>query len=328
MSQTTGHRILQESGSIIEKAVGDCPIAQVKIGNAEVTCLLDTGAQLSTLTESCFKENFSQEELVDVHALLSISGAHGAAIPYLGYIELSLQALGRTFDRVGFLVVKDPVGTTMAERKREVPGVIGSNIFRDMRDALQTTIGPGFLDNLGDRTSGVEWANVLALYSEVRSASLQADKPRNVRVLGPKPILVPAMSLLDVECSVNPAANNDVYQAIVEELDIHAKHLPKGLMIAPTLVSVDKTGKVPIQVANFSDDDLYLKPRTPVAILSRASPEYCFSGTPASSCEVSAHQNPETNDVTSELMSRVTIGEGIHDEQRQDLKELISRERG
>ena len=56
----------------------------------------------------------------------------------------------RLFNKVGFLVVKDPVGTAMAERKQEVPGVIGSNIFRDMRDTLQKTIRPGFLHGLTD----------------------------------------------------------------------------------------------------------------------------------------------------------------------------------
>ena len=96
------------------------------------------------------------EELVDSHALLCISGTQGAAIPCLRYIEVSLQALGQTFDKVGFLLVKDPVVTAMAERKQEVPGVIGSNIFRDMRDTLQKTIGPGFLHGLEDSFRGTE----------------------------------------------------------------------------------------------------------------------------------------------------------------------------
>ena len=73
------------------KRIGHCPVAQVKIGGTEVICILDTGAQVSTLTESCFRENFSTEELVDICDLLHISGAQGAAIPYLGYIELPLH---------------------------------------------------------------------------------------------------------------------------------------------------------------------------------------------------------------------------------------------
>ena len=148
-----------------------------------------------------------------------------------------------------FPVVKDPVGTTMVEQKREVPGVNGSNIFRDMRDILQKMIGSGFLHSMGDSSGRAEWAHVLALYEVVRSASLQPDEPGNVHILSRKPILVPAMSLIVVECSVKPAAGTGVIQAMVEELDVHAKYLPKGLMIAQTLVRVDMTGKVPVQVA-------------------------------------------------------------------------------
>ena len=324
-SQTTGHQISWNSGSIIERLVGDCPVAQVKIGGKEVNCLLDTGAQVSTLTESCFRENFSQEELVDINAVLRISGAHGAVIPYLGFIELPLQALGQTFERVGFLVVKDPVGSAVADRKRAVPGVIGSNIFRDMRDVLQRTIGPEFLPSLEARPGGAEWANVLALYEEIRSASVQPDKPGGVRICSLKPVLVPAMSLLAVQCSVTPATGVGTYQAIVEELDAHTTHLPKGMMVAPTLVKVDKRGIIPVQVANFSEDDLYLRPRTPVALISRAFPDYNFPQTVASNCAVSAYQDPESDDTISDLMSRLTVGEEISNEQRQSLRELVSR---
>ena len=112
-------------------------------------CLLDTGAQVSTITESFFREHFSQTDLVDVTAFISISGAQGLAIPYLGYVELPLSLLGHSFIKMGFLVVKDPTGTSIAEKKKRVPGVIGSNILRDIRAKLQQEAGGNWLCIVG-----------------------------------------------------------------------------------------------------------------------------------------------------------------------------------
>ena len=68
--------------------------------------------------------------------LIRISAAQGLEIPYVGFVELSIQLFGHVFENMGFLIVKDPVGTTLSERKKLVPGVIGSNIFRDVREVL------------------------------------------------------------------------------------------------------------------------------------------------------------------------------------------------
>ena len=42
-------------GSIIENAVGNCPEVKVKLGGVDVRCLIDTGAEVSTITESFYK---------------------------------------------------------------------------------------------------------------------------------------------------------------------------------------------------------------------------------------------------------------------------------
>ena len=56
----------------------------------------------------------------------------------MGYIELSLEFMGHTFGDMGFLIVKDLVGTPLVERMRLVPGVIGSKIFKYIKDSLSS----------------------------------------------------------------------------------------------------------------------------------------------------------------------------------------------
>ena len=291
-------------------------------------CLLDTGAQVSTITESFFREHFSQTDLVDVTAFISISGAQGLAIPYLGYVELPLSLLGHSFIKMGFLVVKDPTGTSIAEKKKRVPGVIGSNILRDIRAKLQQEAGGNYLEALRSRTDAVEWAHVLALYEEVRGATVhQPVRSGQVRTVGRKPILVPANSLLVIECSVNPAAKDEKYEAIIEQLDADVTHLPKGLAVAPTLVSVNTSGRIPVQVANFNSSDLYLPPRTPLAILSSAVTENYSETSNATWQEMKADTEMASTHCQDEvqlLMSRMKIGTGISNDEQCQLRQLIS----
>ena len=60
---------------MLHKAIGTCPELIVQLGKADVRCLLDTGAQVSTITEACFNPYFGDEErLVDVAPYTDYSG--------------------------------------------------------------------------------------------------------------------------------------------------------------------------------------------------------------------------------------------------------------
>ena len=86
-----------------------------------------------TITESFFRQYWGDDcDLTDLSSYLKISAANGFAIPFLGYIELDVSAMGYAFPKMGFLVAKDPVNTPLADKKKAVPGVIGSNIFAFM----------------------------------------------------------------------------------------------------------------------------------------------------------------------------------------------------
>ena len=140
----------------------------MEIGPVRMQCLLDTGAQVSTITESFYEEHLAENggHVRDVSQLIRISAAQGLDIPYVGYIELPLQIMGHAFENMGFLIVRDPVGTPLLQRNKLVPGVIGSNIFRDVREELSRN-GEEYLQEL-EAAGAHAWAHVLALYSEIR----------------------------------------------------------------------------------------------------------------------------------------------------------------
>ena len=211
---------------------------------------------MSTITEASYKRYLNHQEAEDVSAHLTISGANGLEIPFLGYVELNFKINGCAFRNMGFLVVKDPLEPSVVDRKTRVPGVLGSNVLRDMKRTLQLEAGKESIKDLAKEHS---WANVLAMYEET---VVQDQKPMHskVRLAGKKPILIPARSLQVVEGTTRPASK-EPYNAIIEENYAHQLH--NGLMVAPAFVSVDSRGVVPFQIANLTNSDIYVQPRTP-----------------------------------------------------------------
>ena len=116
-------------GSLLKKAVGTCPEAEIQVGGRACRCLLDTGSQISTVTETWYKANVSESDkagLEDIGGMFSLSAANGYSIPYVGYIELDIFAAGTHLPASGFIVVKDPpAGSPIEQRKKFVPGFAG-----------------------------------------------------------------------------------------------------------------------------------------------------------------------------------------------------------
>lgn len=83
--------------SAVSKLVSSCPHLNVFIGGIQVSCLVDTGLMVSTITESCFLQYFEpwgQERLRTCH-WLQLTAANGLAIPYVGYMKLDIELCGK-----------------------------------------------------------------------------------------------------------------------------------------------------------------------------------------------------------------------------------------
>ena len=159
---------LTDGGSIIENAVEDCPEVKVRVGRVDVRCLIDTGAEVLAIMESFYKEFLAQgREVIDVTSYIRISASQGLEIPYIGYLELQLTAFSHKVEGLGFLIVEDPVLTPIQARKKRVPGVLGSNVLRDMCKSLVKKYGGNFAELLlskSVRDSEVTLLHALQIY--------------------------------------------------------------------------------------------------------------------------------------------------------------------
>ena len=93
----------------------------MKLGGVHVRCLLDSGSQVSTITESFFNKHFRprRSKLLDTNQWLTLTAANGLEIPYIGYLELDFEAQGVTILQRGILVVRDPPDPQSRARKED-----------------------------------------------------------------------------------------------------------------------------------------------------------------------------------------------------------------
>ncbi|KAL6462534.1 hypothetical protein MHYP_G00289560 [Metynnis hypsauchen] len=81
---------------------------------------------VSTITESFFQQHLRGK--LQFCLWLQLRAANGLEIPYVGYVELPVEVLGKLIPDRGWLVVKDPPGSAGSVA---VPGVLGMNVIRE-----------------------------------------------------------------------------------------------------------------------------------------------------------------------------------------------------
>jgi transposase InsO family protein len=161
---------------------------------------------------------------------------------------------------VGFLIVKDPQVQNAILRKREVPGIVGSNVFRLMREQLKEEHGEHYLEVIKGHRDGNEWSTLLSLYGLASEESDNCTTPvSRVRVASKKPIKIPAQSLIVVEGTA-PTSTDPQYNFLVEPA---SSSLPHNIAVIPTCSSI-QNGTIPVRVVNIGLEDKWLNPRTEI----------------------------------------------------------------
>ena len=154
-----------DMSTLYEKAVGECQVATVRLGGVDVPCLLDSGSEVSTITEEFFNEHFRPQgkTLLPTGDWLKLTAANGLEIPYVGYLELDVEALGVMIPQRRILVVKSPASQEARQRKKITPGLIRMNIITQLHESCRNTkteIDP-------------EWSEVLKIVSCTKPVSVR-----------------------------------------------------------------------------------------------------------------------------------------------------------
>ena len=123
---TKSIHITKADGHVIHKA--DC---HKVIGRIKVRSRIDSGPQVTTITETCYNQLFRNNQLKD-STWIKLKGSNGLPIPTMGTFITTLFIDQHTCDNVYLFVVREPFDTLVQQRKLHVPGVIGSNMIKQM----------------------------------------------------------------------------------------------------------------------------------------------------------------------------------------------------
>lgn len=223
------------------KLRGKCPEADIMIEGKAVRAVIDTGSEITTVTESWYKENL-QEVPVRQLSWLTVKAANGQDIPYVGLLEGNVAAFGQECS-VLILVVKDLPDSGTKDRRAEAPVLLGMNVLQH--------ILPG-RDKVDDLPS--------ALKATVREIRLQQRKVVGLGRVAEKTYLS--------ACSMATVRISGVGQkTVLAEPCYH--QLPAGVILVPTLVN--GSGSAYVRIANLTENEVVLPAKAPVAALHAVS---------------------------------------------------------
>ena len=141
--------------------VGDSPVATMKIGGEAVQALVDTGSQVTMMSEGTFKRLYGTKKVLHNAAMfVKVIAANGMPIPFLGYFEADVEVLGKVVKNKGILVRRDE-GLCNPDSRPDV--ILGMNVLREVGTEIAGLLSTfqvsvGLADMTHDNASPVETA--------------------------------------------------------------------------------------------------------------------------------------------------------------------------
>jgi hypothetical protein len=238
LGETVGS--VQELGSeqmdtLYKMSVGGKPVAMVKFGGISLKALLDTGSQVSTVSETFYEKHLSPGDNPYYEGkLFRLTCANRLEIPYIGIVLVDIEIRGKLIDNIGVLVVKDTELTK--ESRVEVPGIVGMNCLMKLPQLVSILTQEGATCHKMDLNH-------------------KETKSRIVKISGKTGTIVPAASIVKVSVFSPSELEGPL---LVEPLS----HSPKGVTLTPIVVNVKKGECFQIPVINFTDKDVVLSSGT------------------------------------------------------------------
>ena len=250
--------------------VGKCPTVHAFIAGFKLNCLVDTGSTVTTVTESFFNTHLKTCTKLHTDITFSLKAANGISIPYVGYIEVDVDVMGKTLSNIGVLIVKDLLDPYTRQRKENRPGILGMNVISRCRELLQRDFGNQYLEEVTE----------IAGDFKMKELFKACDRNEHRDIIGfikrcaSSPVRIPANSVT----TVNGTGPNlpRLYDAVVEPLKASG-HLPGTFIVVHTFVTV-RNGRLTFRVANIGDDDVWLAPKTRLGVLLKGDLENSDTG--------------------------------------------------
>lgn len=227
--------------------------ASVLIDGHASICLLDTGSQVTTVSQSFYESNLARFDIHPLSELLEIEAANGKTVPYSGFIEVDItfpqDCFGSEITVSTFaLVVPDIQSNAL---------LIGTNTLDLVYEAYSTTSTALQAIPYGYR--------VVLKIMQQRNRQKENSSLGLVRLAGREPKTIPAGQSCVVEGTAYVSCQTPDRWVIIEPPSLSC--LPGGLMVTNGLISLpdSPSQRLPVVVRNESKHDITIPARSVIA---------------------------------------------------------------
>jgi len=299
---------LKSEAEKLEALIGPCCESSVTVSDIQTKCLIDSGSQVTVVSESFYRERLSHLPLQQVDMALNIVGAGGQTVPYLGVITTTValpEQVGGTNEAVETSAVVCP-DTQFSAR---VPIIIGTNTLRLMAKSCE-------------HKSGRYWSSILPIRCEVAFAYKEAANPVNGRIGSVKllghAVTIPPHDSVEVKGVIRQHVVTTRDCVLVQEPT--ESHLPDGLCVLSSKAPTSGLPRVKVVLVNHSDSVLRVKCGSVIADLFSIQAEYAISsvlqqlheeenGVEADSAPKASTDSSASSPKVKDLASRFRFGE-------------------
>ena len=99
---------------MMQRVLATCPKVNMDYGRKRISSLLDSGSQVTLISQRYFKREIlphivpSGVAKAEAHQLFQLTAANNGKLPMSMYVELDLAFSGITMSKVGVLITQEP----------------------------------------------------------------------------------------------------------------------------------------------------------------------------------------------------------------------------
>jgi hypothetical protein len=289
------------------KLVGNSNEVIVKINNYDTRALIDTGSCVSTVAKSFYDENLSSTEIKPLDDLLKVECADGNNLPYIGYIEATLdtsQGIPKASAQQCLFLV-----TPNTNYNCKTPLLIGTNILNELNTECKENFGQLYLQKASLHTPWyLAFRCIVVREKELkrnkhRVAVIRSAEQNNIHI-GPNES-INISGYTDKELDYKPTC------ALLQESE--ESSLPNYLDIAPTVIHYQykKNGIIQVNISNLTSNTVTVSPKS---ILCELQPV---------SVDESVYEKFEQQEKDAKIFEEVHIESNLTKEQDTQIRELL-----
>lgn len=248
-----------DSSSDLHKSVppgliGDRPEGFVFLNDVECPCLIDTGAQVTTVTDAFHRKHLLHLPIHPLTDVLTTEGAGGQRVPYTGYLLVDVR-FPEEIDPAKRCFSTPILIATETSYSEKIPMIVGTNVLHKLNFVPRL-----FQQSRGNPVVGDLRHTFVTAYRSVTVPTKYGDGLlANVSPL--HKITIPAGGVENVSIKTNVGPLYKPMDVLIQP----SEKMPTNLKVPDGVMKMSQSGRISVPVMNTSSQPITISKRTTVA---------------------------------------------------------------